>query len=127
VKKKQKLRKKRAERSIKVSEMVINFAGDYINLGDTIEKRQSYLNVACVAWNISRLNKIDRVIETQRFINEYLDNNPGVVDSGNLLNDLNLLIEEKKRLYPNQNFPILHAKIIDDNTKERIIITSKKN
>jgi glycerol-3-phosphate cytidylyltransferase-like family protein len=46
-------RKKSKER--KVSEMVLNFAGDYIAMGDDIEDKQQYLNGAVSAWNIACL------------------------------------------------------------------------
>ncbi|MGC9967616.1 MAG: hypothetical protein ABSE08_19645 [Syntrophobacteraceae bacterium] len=44
-----KLRK--VESPSKIPEMVVLFAADYINMGETMEKRQSYLNSACTAWN----------------------------------------------------------------------------
>jgi len=37
----------------KISEMIQEFAGDFIRLGKTPEDKQNYLNGACVAWNIA--------------------------------------------------------------------------
>lgn len=37
----------------KVSEMVLDFAGDFIRLGDTPEKRENCLRAACTAGNIA--------------------------------------------------------------------------
>jgi hypothetical protein len=37
----------------KISEMIQEFAGDFIRLGKTPEGKQNYLNGACVAWNIA--------------------------------------------------------------------------
>ena len=42
---------------MKVSQMIIDFASDYIHLGETIEEKQNYLNAACIAWNIALLPK----------------------------------------------------------------------
>ena len=40
--------------------MIIEFAGDYIELGDDLNKKQSYLNAACTAWNISLLRNLNK-------------------------------------------------------------------
>ena len=58
--KKRRTNKAKVKHNLKMSEMIINFAGDYIDLGDTLERKQSYLNGACVAWNISLLPEAGR-------------------------------------------------------------------
>ena len=40
---------------IKMSELIGEYASDYINMGETTDERQSYLNSACSAWNIAVL------------------------------------------------------------------------
>ena len=40
----------------KISEMVANFAKEYIVLGEDIEHKQQLLNGAVSAWNIACLN-----------------------------------------------------------------------
>ena len=40
--------------------MVLDFAGDYIAMGEDIEDKQQYLNSAVNAWNIACLREKDR-------------------------------------------------------------------
>ena len=40
--KKRRKAKAKVEQNLKLSEIIINFAGDYIDLGDTLERKQSY-------------------------------------------------------------------------------------
>ena len=37
----------------KISEMICEFAGDFIRLGKNHEHKQCLLNAACTAWNIA--------------------------------------------------------------------------
>lgn len=125
--KKANLKKKRRKTKIlKISQMVINFARDFISLGNTIEVKQSYLNAACVAWNISLLPDNLRHTAIDQFIEEYQNLNPSTEDVNNVRSDIELLIEEKLSLYPNEKRSIVNAKIIDDKGKERIIVVSKE-
>jgi len=125
-KKKANLKKRRNTKKLKISQMVINFAQDFISLGNTIEVKQSYLNAACVAWNISLLPDNLRYTAIDHFIEEYQNLNPGTEDVNNVKNDIELLIEEKLSLYPNEKRSIVNAQIIDDSGKERIIVFSKE-
>jgi hypothetical protein len=109
----------------KVSQMVIDFAYDFISMGDSIEIKQSYLNTACVAWNIAILPENLHKALIERFIEEYQELNPKAGDSDNLRHDVKLLIKEKLRLYPNEKIAIANAEIIDENGKDRIIVFSK--
>jgi hypothetical protein len=40
---------------MKISQMIIDLASDFIELGATLEEKQSHLNAVCIAWNISIL------------------------------------------------------------------------
>ena len=62
-------RKKSKER--KISEMVLNFAGDYIAMGDDIEDKQQYLNGAVSAWNIACLDEKARRHSINKYMAEY--------------------------------------------------------
>jgi hypothetical protein len=37
---------------IKISELIVTYASDYINIGETMEEGQNYLNRACTVGNI---------------------------------------------------------------------------
>jgi hypothetical protein len=54
---------------IKMSELIGEYTSDYINMGDTTEERQNYLNGACTAWNIAVLPEHDREEALRRVIN----------------------------------------------------------
>ena len=73
-----KRKKKQPEQSVrpgpqkpKMSEMISEFAGDFIRLGKTPEEKQNYLNGACVAWNVAsapperRKKLLDHLIEAK--------------------------------------------------------------
>ena len=101
-KKKKRSVKTKQTKALKMSEMIINYASDYIRLGDTIDQKQSYLNGACAAWNISLLPAAKRKEAVDKFIAQYKDVNPDVDDVENVRHDIELLIKEKLRLYPNE-------------------------
>ena len=109
---------------IKMSELIINYASDYINLGDTLEEKQSYLNAACSAWNIALLKKEERQKALDNFIEHYKKINPGADDADNARHDMELLIKEKIRLYPNVKKIIAGAEIINDKGQDRIVVAS---
>jgi len=60
----------------KMSAMIIKYASDYINLGDTLEDKQSYLNAACSAWNIAILKEKESQKVLDDFIEQYKNVNP---------------------------------------------------
>ena len=47
-----------ASSEIKMSELIGEYASDYINMGESTDECQSYLNSACSAWNIAVLTEI---------------------------------------------------------------------
>jgi hypothetical protein len=85
-------RKKRAKK-IKISEMLLNFAGNYILMGEDIEEKQQYLNGVVSAWNIACLNEKDRERSIKKYMSEYRKLNP--LQSKRDFRD----VEEDLRLY----------------------------
>jgi hypothetical protein len=130
VKKKKKQIKKRnllinTSLEIKMSELIGEYASDYINMGETMEERQSYLNGACSAWNIAVLPVHLREEALRRNIEEYKRINPGIDDADNLADDLRKLIQKKLEMFPGVKKVIIDASIepISD-TKYRIVVAS---
>ena len=111
---------------IKMSAMIIEYASDYIRLGDSLEEKQSYLNAACSAWNIAILKKEERKKALDNFIEQYKRINPDAddTDTDNARHDMELLIKEKVKLYPNVKRTIAGAEITNDKGKERIVVAS---
>ena len=110
---------------VKMSELIGEYASDYINMGETTEERQSYLNGACSAWNIAVLPEHLREEALRRNIAEYKKMNPGAYDAENLADDLRKLIEKKLQMFPGVKKVIIDASIepISD-TKYRILVAS---
>ncbi len=98
---------------MKISQMIIDFAADYINLGDTIEKKQSYLNTACTAWNIAILPVHLRQTALHDFLTQYTIRNPHAHDEENLRHDMERLMQQKLALFPHVRTPIAHATFRD--------------
>jgi len=110
---------------IKMSELIGEYASDYINMGETTDERQSYLNSACSAWNIAVLPEHLREEALRRNIEEYKRINPGIDDADNLAHDLRKLIQKKLQMFPGVKKVIINAAIepISD-TKYRILVAS---
>ena len=113
---------------IKMSKLIEEYASDYINMGETTEERQSYLNGACSAWNIAVLPEHLREEAVRRNIEEYKRVNPGIDDADNLAHDLRKLIQKKLEMFPVVKKMIIDASIepISD-TKYRIVVASTDN
>ena len=61
----------------KISEVVWEFAGDFIRMGDTLDERQSLLNAACSAWNIACNPPEVRQRNLDKYMEEYRRHNRG--------------------------------------------------
>jgi hypothetical protein len=110
---------------IKMSELIGQYASDYINMGEDTEERQNYLNGACTAWNIAVLPEQSREEALRRVIEEYKRANQGVDDADDFEQDLRTLIRKKLEKFPGIKKVIVNAGIepISD-TKYRILIVS---
>jgi hypothetical protein len=65
------LSRKSKPKRIKLSEMIIKYAGDYIQMGEDIEEKQEFLNGAVSAWNIACLKENDREKAIRRYMKEF--------------------------------------------------------
>ena len=110
---------------VKMSELIGEYASDYVNMGETTEERQSYLHGACSAWNIAVLPEHLREEALSRNIAEYKRMNPGVDHADDLGDDLRKLIQKKLQMFPSVKKVIIEASIepISD-TKYRILVAS---
>jgi len=110
----------------KVSEMLINFAGDYIEMGENIEEKQQYLNGAATAWNIACLERRERKKAIERYLNTLKKYNPNYSkkDERNMKENLRLLIKKKEKLYPDEQVRIVDARITS-NRKSKMRITTR--
>ena len=107
-------------KALKMSEMVLQFAGDYIRMGDDLDDRQNLLNSACSAWNISLLKPKKREKAIRKYVKEYKRYNPDVDDQNcrDMQENLEKLVSEKERLFPDEKRRIVKAEIEAKNGKE---------
>ena len=96
---------------IKMSELIGEYASDYINMGETTEERQSFLNGACTAWNVAILPEHSREGAIRRVIEEYKRANPDADDVGDFDHDLRILVRKKLEMFPDIRKTILGATI----------------
>jgi hypothetical protein len=104
--------------------MVVLFAAYYIDMGDTVEERQNYLNSACTAWNIAVLDERERPTRLEEHLSLYQQINPDSSDAENLKHDMELLIQEKLRLFPHVKKVIMSAEIKEKDGKQSVVVGS---
>ena len=110
---------------IKMSELICEYASDYINMGENTEERQNYLNEACTAWNIASLDQKDREAAIQHTIADYKKKNPKIDDVEGFEEDLRKLVKKKLEMFPDINKIIVDAKIQPiDKSKFQVNIAS---
>ncbi len=112
--------------TVKASEVIIEFAGDSIETGVSMEQRQSLLNAACTAWNIANLPTHERRKALERCLQSYRARNPGARDTSFLLKDMEHLINKKIRMFPQVKKPIVDAEIRDDGDRYSIAAVSMR-
>jgi hypothetical protein len=86
----------------KLSQMILDVAAQYIELGNSEEERQIHLDIACKAWNISILSKNKRNKKFNNVLNEMrpIINDKQIMEY--FKEDLEGLIRAKLELYPNE-------------------------
>ena len=128
-KKTEKRHKKPAPRERrKLSEVIWEYAGDFIGMGDTLDERQSLLNAACSAWNIACNSADIRNRYVNRYIKEYRRYNRDAdeEDVQGVTGNIEKLIEKKLELFPADARLIVGARIIESGDKRRIEVVSAK-
>ncbi len=100
----------------KVSQMILDVAGQFIFMVESEGERQTHLDIACAAWNISILPKNKRNNEYNKYFKKMksLLNDPELIKYFEM--DLNGLIDAKLDLFPNESKPIVSAKIENINS-----------
>ena len=97
----------------KMSEMVLEFASEFINTAKTLEEKHTRLTVACSAWNMacSPLDVRTRMLE--RYISGYRSHCPGRTDEemAAIRQDIETLIREKLSLFPTVTKQIANAQV----------------
>jgi hypothetical protein len=100
----------------------LDFAGDFIRFGNTLEDRQNRLTAACSAWNMACNTPELRKKHLDQYVLGYGKFNADA-DSEHLANvrkDTEKLIETKLKMFPNDLRQVLQAKIVSVKGGERV-------
>jgi hypothetical protein len=110
----------------KMSEMISEMGAGFVGVGNTISERQNRLNAACTAWNIACGSPEARQRQLDQYGESYLRFNPATspIDLAKILKDLELLIERKLRMFPDDNRPIVSARVMMVGKGYRIEVAS---
>ena len=121
-------RRKKSKNSVKrkMSEMISEMAAGFLNVGDTIGERQNRLNAACNAWNLACRSPDVRQRQFEQFRESYLRFNPATssVDLANMFKDIELLIERKLKMFPDDRRQVVNARVVMNGPKFRIEVVS---
>jgi hypothetical protein len=110
----------------KLSEIIWEYAGDFISTGDTPERRQSHLNAACNAWTIACDPPEARQKDLKRYMAEYQRFNPGADEEelAGVRIAMEKLIERKLKVFPGDLRQIVGARIFKSGEHDRVEIMS---
>jgi hypothetical protein len=98
----------------KMSETISEMAAGFLGVGDTTGERQNRLNAACSAWNMACCSPEVRERQLEQYKEGYLRFNPATSpgDLANILKDMELLIERKLKMFPDDKRQIVGARVV---------------
>ena len=108
------------------AQMLMDVAGDFIPMGDSVMDKQEYLNCAVSAWNISCLELSKQKKAIKKYISSYRKMNPTFTkkDLQDEEHNITLLMKNKLELYPEVKTQIASAKIMKIGNKEHVTVAS---
>jgi hypothetical protein len=112
----------------KMSEIIWDFAGDFIRMGDTPEEKESLLNAACSSWSIACNLPEFRKKNLDHYMREYRRLNPSADEEelAGVRSNMEKLIQKKLEMFPNDLRQIVGARILKSDDKDRIEIMSAR-
>ncbi|MBM3880937.1 MAG: hypothetical protein FJ387_14660 [Verrucomicrobia bacterium] len=110
----------------KYSEMVLDCAGFFIGSGRTPEERLNRLRSACTAWNYACVPERVRTGLLDKWLVEYRKWNPDVdaEESRALRQDMELLIEQKLKKYPEVTRQIVSCESTIVDGQDHIVVAT---
>jgi hypothetical protein len=109
-----------------MSEMISELGAGFLGASDSMDEMQNRLNAVCSAWNLACAPPAvrERQLEQQR--DSYLKFNPDTSPSelADIVKDLELLIERKLQMFPDDRRQIVGAKVVKVGTGHRIEVAS---
>ena len=121
-------RRKRRKSSAKrrMSEMISEMAVGFLSVGNTVGERENRLNATCTVWNMACDSPKVRQRQLEQYGEGYLQYNPGTSpsDLANIIKDMELLIERKLELFPDDHRQIIDARVVKVGSEYRIEVAS---
>ena len=110
----------------KMSEMISEMAAPFISGGKTPEEKHHRLTAACSAWNMACGSPEVRQRQLEQYKEGYLRFNPATSpgDLANILKDMELLIERKLKMFPDDKRQIVSARVVKVENVYRIEVAS---
>jgi hypothetical protein len=110
----------------KLSEMILEMAGQFISVGKTPEEKQSRLTAACSAWNMACGAPEDRQRHLEQYVEGYQRFNPATSpsDLASIRSDMESLIARKLEMFPDDQRQIVSAKVVMVGDDYRIEVAS---
>ncbi|MCY2963416.1 MAG: hypothetical protein NT069_07145 [Planctomycetota bacterium] len=110
----------------KISDRIAEMAAGFLLVGESLIERQNRLNTACTAWNFACLNRKERKHQLEKYPELYLKQCPGESREkiANIIKDIEILIERKRKLFPDDNRTVVKARVVRIDTGFRIEVTS---
>jgi len=108
----------------KMSEILLEYASDYIGMGVTIEEKRHYLDSAVLAWNLSCFPEVEREKQMQASVKKLETLNPGSKNVEILKHNLEILIQKKLTEFPGVKKLIVNAEISIVAGKECLYVAS---
>jgi hypothetical protein len=110
----------------KMSEMITEMAAGFLGVGNTMGERQNRLNAACTAWNLACGSPEVRRRQLEQYRDGYLRINPATspADLANILKDMEILIERKLEMFPDDHRQIVSATVVKVGNGYRIEVAS---
>lgn len=106
----------------KISQSLLDFAGEFIRFGDTLEDRQNRLNAACSAWNMACNTPELRKKHLDQYVRGYgeFNHDADAEDIANIRKDMETLIEVKLKMFPHDLRQVVQARIVNVGGQDRI-------
>jgi hypothetical protein len=110
----------------KISEMIMEYAGNFILGGEDEFEKQQRLNTAASAWNFACLSATERERSIKKYLKECKKLNPeyGKKDLKEIKSVLKDLIDEKIRTYPKIKVQIFDAQLKENCGKAYVTVAS---
>ena len=110
----------------KMSEMISEMAGAFIGVGKTPVEKHDRLTAACSAWNMACGSPEVRQRQLEQYKEGYLRFNRATSpnDLANIVKDMEVLIERKLEMFPDDKRQIVSARVLMVGTNYRIEVAS---